>query len=159
AAVLAKLADVRNDGRRVGEVLDSYNPPHPGYRALKAKLAEARGRTGDAGRVRIAAGQTVKVGVEDPRVPFLRERLGVNEGDGNLFDKAVSEAVKKFQRGRDLPQTGLLNNTTVDSLNGVRRDRDTDIIIANMERWRWLPRDLGQAYVMVNIPDYTLRVM
>jgi L,D-transpeptidase YcbB len=155
AAVLAKLADATN----VGEALDSYNPQHPGYRALKAKLAEAHGRSGDAGRVRIAAGQTLKAGMEDPRVPFLRERLGVNEGDGNLFDKVLSEAVKKFQRGRDLPQTGTLNNATVDALNGQRRDRDTDIIIANMERWRWLPRDLGQAYVMVNIPDYTLRVM
>jgi len=30
-------------------------------------------------------------------------------------------------------------------------------IITNMERWRWLPRDLGKTYVMVNIPDYTLR--
>ena len=28
-----------------------------------------------------------------------------------------------------------------------------------MERWRWLPRDLGKAYVMVNIPDYTLKVV
>ena len=28
-----------------------------------------------------------------------------------------------------------------------------------MERWRWYPRDLGKAYVMVNIPDYTLRVI
>ena len=35
----------------------------------------------------------------------------------------------------------------------------TDAILANMERWRWLPRDLGAAYVMVNIPDYTLTVM
>ena len=34
-----------------------------------------------------------------------------------------------------------------------------EAIIANMERWRWLPRDLGPAYVMVNIPDYTLTVM
>ena len=34
-----------------------------------------------------------------------------------------------------------------------------DAILANMERWRWLPRDLGTAYVMVNIPDYTLTVM
>ena len=34
-----------------------------------------------------------------------------------------------------------------------------DVILANMERWRWLPRDLGTAYVMVNIPDYTLTVM
>ena len=33
-----------------------------------------------------------------------------------------------------------------------------DVILANMERWRWLPRDLGAAYVMVNIPDYTLTV-
>ena len=34
-----------------------------------------------------------------------------------------------------------------------------DAILANMERWRWLPRDLGIAYVMVNIPDYTLTVV
>ena len=34
-----------------------------------------------------------------------------------------------------------------------------DAILANMERWRWLPRDLGTAYVMVNIPDYTLTVI
>jgi murein L,D-transpeptidase YcbB/YkuD len=32
-------------------------------------------------------------------------------------------------------------------------------VTANMERWRWLPRDLGKTYVMVNIPDYTLKVM
>jgi murein L,D-transpeptidase YcbB/YkuD len=155
AAVLAKLADARD----IGEALDSYDPPHAGYKALKAKLAEARGRTGDAGRVRIAAGQTLKVGMEDPRVPFLRDRLGVNEGTGNVFDKALVEALKKFQHQRDLPQTGTLTNATVDALNGQRRDRDADIIVANMERWRWLPRDLGEAYVMVNIPDYTLKVM
>ena len=34
-----------------------------------------------------------------------------------------------------------------------------DIIIANMERWRWMPHDLGATYVMVNIPDYTLKVV
>ena len=32
-------------------------------------------------------------------------------------------------------------------------------IIANMERWRWMPHDFGDAYVMVNVPDYTLKVM
>ena len=34
-----------------------------------------------------------------------------------------------------------------------------DTIIANMERWRWMPRDLGNAHVVLNIPNYTLRVM
>ena len=58
-----------------------------------------------------------------------------------------------------MAQTGVLNNATIDAMNGVRRDHEANIIIANMERWRWLPRDLGQAYVMVNIPDYTLKVV
>jgi murein L,D-transpeptidase YcbB/YkuD len=34
-----------------------------------------------------------------------------------------------------------------------------DTIVANMERWRWMPHQLGAAYVMVNIPDYTLKVV
>ena len=34
-----------------------------------------------------------------------------------------------------------------------------DTIVANMERWRWMPHDLGGTYVMVNIPDYTLKVV
>ena len=34
-----------------------------------------------------------------------------------------------------------------------------DTITANMERWRWYPRDLGNAYSLVNLPDFTLRVM
>jgi L,D-transpeptidase YcbB len=44
-------------------------------------------------------------------------------------------------------------------MNGPKRGRDADVIIANMERWRWLPRDLGKSYVMVNIPDFTLKVV
>jgi L,D-transpeptidase YcbB len=155
-AVLGKLADAKN----VGEALDGFNPPHAGYKALKAKLAEIRGRTGEPGRARMAFGKTLKPGMEDPRVPLLRERLGIAGDDANTtYDKALSEAVKAFQRQRDLAPTGILNNTTVEAFNGPRRDRESDIIIANMERWRWLPRDLGRAYVMVNIPDYTLRVM
>ena len=39
------------------------------------------------------------------------------------------------------------------------RDNRVGAVIANMERWRWLPRDLGAAHVVVNIPDYSLRVM
>ncbi len=155
--VLAKLADAAAD---VAGVLDSFNPPHAGYRALKAKLAEVRSRTGEQPRARIDSGRTLKVGMEDPRVPLVREYLGVTaEGAGTVYDKALSEAVKAFQRQHDLPATGLLTSATVEALNGPRHDHDADIIIANMERWRWLPRDLGSAYVMVNIPDYTLRVM
>jgi L,D-transpeptidase YcbB len=67
--------------------------------------------------------------------------------------------VKKYQQQRGQQPTGVVTNALVDALNGPRRDHDADIIIANMERWRWLPRDLGKAYVMVNIPEYILRVV
>jgi murein L,D-transpeptidase YcbB/YkuD len=154
--VLGKMADAKN----VREALDSFNPPHEAYKALKAKLAEARGGRGGGGSNRISTGQSLKIGMNDPRVPMLRERFGVAGGDDNtIYDKALAEAVKKYQQQRGLQATGVFTNALVDALNGPRRDRDADVIIANMERWRWLPRDLGKAYVMVNIPEYVLRVM
>jgi murein L,D-transpeptidase YcbB/YkuD len=156
ADILTKIADAKN----VREALASYNPPHEGYKALKAKLAEARAKTTESGPARIAGGALLKVGMQDPRVPQLRTRLGVSGDAGNTtYDKTLAAAVKKFQRQRDLSDTGNLNTATVDALNGPRRDRDADIIIANMERWRWLPRDLGKAHVMLNVPDYTLKVV
>jgi len=163
--VLAKLANAKN----VGEALDSYNPPQPGYQALKAKLAEARNSKGEAGKPPIPNGQLLKYsknkkGVEvlmdDPRVPALRERLGLT-GDASdiTYDKKLADAVAKFQKERELKVTGQLNSSTLDAINGPRRERDADVIIANMERWRWMPRDLGKTYVMVNIPDYSLRIV
>jgi murein L,D-transpeptidase YcbB/YkuD len=159
ATVLINVAEAD----KVGEALDSYNPPQPGFKALKAKLAELRGhRAGDNENTgRIALGPTLKVGMQDPRVPAVRERLGAS-GDGETYDKALADAVKKFQRQHDMSPTGTLTNAVVERFNGggaVRHEPNADIIIANMERWRWLPRDLGKAYVMVNIPDYTLKVM
>ena len=42
--------------------------------------------------------------------------------------------------------------------NERSRKNDADTIIANMERWRWLPRDLGKTHVTVNVPDFMLGV-
>src|SRR5258707_14299936 len=124
-AVLGKLADAKD----TAATLDSFNPPHAGYEALKAKLAEARGRTGEPGGIRISSGKTLKPGMEDPRVPLLRERLGIApDSASTAYDKVLGEAVKTFQRRHDLAPTGVLNSATVDALNGPRRDRDADII-------------------------------
>jgi len=70
----------------------------------------------------------------------------------------VAEAVKRFQRGNDLPATGTLDSRTAKELNGPPHDRQIELVMINMERWRWLPRDMGPAYVVVNIPDYQLHV-
>jgi L,D-transpeptidase YcbB len=155
-AVLAKLAEASD----AAAVLDGFNPPHAGYKALKAKLAEIRNRAGETAHARIPSGKSLKIGMQDPRVPMVRERLAVpGDSADTTYDKTLSDAVKAFQQQHDIRTTGVLTETTVEAINGPRRDRDADVIIANMERWRWLPRDLGRAYVMVNIPDYTLKVM
>ena len=154
ASVLAAVADAKD----VDETLDSYEPHAPGYVALKAKLAEIRAGKSDGTKPGIPSGPALKVGDQDDRVPQLREKLGV-QGQGNTFDKALAEAVKKFQKTHDLKDTGILTPQTVDALNGPRPTHVTETILANLERWRWMPHDLGKTYVIVNLPDYTLRVI
>src|SRR5215475_11398102 len=161
AVVLTTLADASD----VAKALDDFSPPQEGYRRLKAKLAELRGVTGadEEKFVRIPEGPAVKPGGNDARIPLLRKRLDViGDEDSLRYDNDLVAAVKAFQKGKAINADGVLNANTVKLLNGgapPRRAESIDTIIINMERWRWLPRDLGKAYVMVNIPDYTLRVM
>ncbi len=162
--LLSRLAT----GQDAASVLDSYQPPQPAYRALRKKLAEVRGRKGDAGPEQVARGPVLAlvtdkkkqtILMQDERVPLLRERLGLAEVRGDMFyDKPLADAVARFQKEKGLAATGRLTQQTVDALNGRRPERDDAIIIANMERWRWIPRDLGKAHVVLNIPDFTLRV-
>ena len=159
--ILAKVAD----SKEVAKTLNSFNPQHKQYQALKAQLAKVRGiKTEAPAPVKISEGPTLKVGAKTPttdaRVPQLRERLGLPAKAGDTtYDKQLSEAVAKFQKDRSLNADGNLGNATVAALNGMKREKTADIIIANMERWRWLPRDLGKSHVILNIPDFTLRVI
>jgi murein L,D-transpeptidase YcbB/YkuD len=162
--VLGKVASVNN----VREALDGFNPQQPQYKALKAKLAEARGGS-DVTKPVIPQGPVLKYGkdkkgkevlMEDPRVPALRQWFGIKAPESNTtYDKTLADTIAKFQKEHNLPANGQLTAATLDALNGPKRERTVDIILANMERWRWMPRDLGKIHVMVNIPDYTLRVM
>ncbi len=154
-AAMAKASDVR-------QALDAYNPPHAAYKALKAKLAEARAMPVEAPAptVRIPEGPMMRPGMNDPRVPLVRTRLNV-AGDkaDTKYDDQVSEAVKSFQLSSGLEADGVLGPNTQRILNnGPRRVDVVSTILANMERWRWLPRDLGKAHVVLNIPNFTLKV-
>jgi L,D-transpeptidase YcbB len=159
AEVLARISDAAD----AGKALDELSPQHEPYRKLKAMLAEMRGKSGGA-RSEIPEWPVLthnrKNQMEDPRVPLLREKLRLTGDASDLrYDAKLADAVKKFQRANELPATGNLDSRTIRELNGPTRDRQIDTVIANMERWRWYPRDLGKAHVLVNEPDYTLRVM
>jgi murein L,D-transpeptidase YcbB/YkuD len=162
--VLGKLAIATN----VAEALDSFNPQQPGYKALKAKLAEVRNGA-DVSKPIIPSGPVLKysqnkkgkdVLMEDSRVPALRQWFGIKAAEGNTtYDKTLADTIAKFQKEHNLPASGQLTAATLEAINGPKRERTLDIIIANMERWRWVPRELGKIHVVVNIPDYTLRVV
>jgi len=169
--VLANVTSAKD----ASAALDSYNPPQKLYKELKKKLAELRGQ-GDGPVVTIAEGPALKyapargkkqaaVEMDDPRVPDLRSKLGITENaDSTKYDATVAKAVEKFQDSVELKPTGVLDDRTVKALNSPKRDKQIDTVVVNMERWRWLPRQLGaanvgNAYVILNIPDYTLKVM
>lgn len=168
--VLAKITTASD----ASAALDSYNPPQKLYKELKAKLAELRGQ-GNGPVIEIADGPALKytaaskkqaeIVVDDPRVPQLRAKLGIAENASDTrYDATVAEAVRKFQNSVEIKATGILDDRTVKALNTPKRDKQIDVVLVNMERWRWLPRDLGvpalgDAYVILNIPDYTLKVM
>ena len=158
ARALAALRDAAD----AGEALRGFNPPHRGYLLLRAKLAEMRRGADMADRGPIPAGPALKPGMKDARVPLVRARFGLDiaaHGDeGLVYDTRVASAVADYQRSHGLPASGVLTSRTVASLSGGHPRRLEDEIVANMERWRWLPRDLGARYVAVNIPDYSLDV-
>lgn len=156
-AVLAKVAYAPD----ANAALAAYNPTHAGYRALKAQLARVTGQT--PGVVAVPPGAQIRPGASDPRIPTLRTRLGVTgrPADDNAYDPALVDAVKAFQEASKIKPTGIVGPSTIAALNAGATPGGGSLksdVIANMERWRWLPRDLGESYVMVNIPEFLVRI-
>ena len=169
ADVLAKLATTDDAAKQ----LDSYNPPHAEFKALREKLAEIRSGKAAAAKleeekpapvVHIASGGILRLGSKDSRVIDLRKRLQIEEGDKEspVYDEAVVDAVKAFQTLADIDVDGNVGPNTLAALNGEKREArrppadPIDTIVVNMERWRWYRRDLGNPHVIVNIPDFRL---
>ena len=141
-------------------ILLDLHPRHGEFLALKAALANM---VDDGGvpeeMVEIPDGAVLKPGMTDARVPLLRQRLDVAGALDNLeYDDALVEAIKLFQESLGLDADGITGPATVAALNGGAATTRDDII-ANMERWRWLPEDLGDFHVMVNIPEFRLAIL
>jgi len=159
---LAKASDM-------AAALDAFEPQHAGYQALKAKLAEIRGgadKKDEPEAVRVPEGRLIRPGMDDERVVLLRKRLNLSEDAASTkYDEKVVAALEAFQKENNLHPDGIIGPSTLRKLNGDKvTDNVEETIIANLERWRWLPRKLGEeslgnAYVILNIPDFTLKVM
>ncbi|PWG80156.1 murein L,D-transpeptidase [Pararcticibacter amylolyticus] len=141
-----------------------FKPMHPEYANLKKALANYRKIKAEGGWPKIPAGASLKPGQSSPVVPLLKKRLAafiapdsLNKGQDNAFTPELSAALKKFQEENGLTATGTLNKPTVAFMNIPVDDRIRQVII-NMERWRWIPQSFEPNYLIVNIPEFRLRV-
>ena len=152
-----------NDSHDVAATLDGFNPQHPQFQELRKLLAAARQESGanEPALPKIGFGKLLEPGADDPRVPVLRTRLGLTGGSEDFYyDTETVDAVIAFQKKNKIGASGLLNKQTIRALNLVARPHtDAELIEINMERWRWMPRDLGTKHVFVDIPVYHLHIM
>lgn len=156
------LASVAAAGSSAGIVLQDFNPPLAGYRALRDKLAELRSKVAPQVWRAIPAGPVLRVGMRDPRVPLIRSRFGLGaEADGHqlIYDTQVAAAVAEFQKASGLRPSGTLTARTIEALSEQAPPGHLeDDLIANMEMWRWMPREVNADRIEVNIPDFTVSV-
>ncbi len=120
-------------------------------------IADYEGIVARGGWPHVNPSQKLKLGVNDPSVQALRKRLMITEdlprsaGISNSYDSYVEAAVKHFQARHGLPEDGVLGQFTVAAMN-IPADVRLNQLRTNLVRMQTLTGDLGQRYVMVNIP-------
>jgi murein L,D-transpeptidase YcbB/YkuD len=161
-ADLSTLLETALDSRKIARTLQRLAPTHEGYQRLREALAQERAFAETGAWPVLPKGPPLKRGDSGPNVTLLRERLhaegDLEEKDGDAFDDDLDAAVRRFQRRHGLEQTGIVDSGTYAELN-VTADARVNQIKLNMERWRWLPQDLGRRRIEVNIAAYELQVI
>ncbi len=146
-------------------VLRSLAPPQPGYERLRGALAGLRRIAAAGGWAPIGDGPALREGARDERVTRLRRRLQVTGDapltfatDDDLFDVDLADGVRSFQARHGLDADGVVGRRTLAELDTPVGDRITQLRV-NLERWRWLPEDLGRRHLRVNIAAFDLVAM
>ena len=84
--------------------------------------------------------------------------MGAKDSLSPIYDQKTVEALKRFQKRHGLAVDGIIGKGTIEALNYTKTQRRGQII-ANLERWKWFPRNMGQEYCIINIPDYKLTLI
>jgi len=148
-------------------------PPYPGYRRMIAVLARLRRVAAAGGWPAVPSGPALHPGEADERMPALRARLSAS-GDLDetanadepsnplvnplLYDPALEAAVRAFQARHGLGADGMVGTRTAAALS-VPVERRIEQLLVNLERWRWLPADLGERHLRVNIAGFELQAI
>jgi L,D-transpeptidase YcbB len=142
--------------------LAAVEPTHLGYRRLRDALALYRWVAAGGGWPDVPPGPPLGLGDRGPRVALLARRL---EASGDLpftmrdtvFDRRMVQAVGDYQSRLGIPRSGILGEASRAALNVPVETRIHQMEL-NLERWRWLPDQLGDQRVEINIPAYRLEL-
>jgi len=154
------------DANNLTQAVNALTPHAPQYVELQKALKKYRAIATKGGWPAIQLNARLKPGSRSPDIAALRARLAA-EGDfsearGNeqgeqagVYDEAVVDALKRFEERHRLKPDGLLDREAIAAMNVPVDERIKQIALA-MERWRWLPDQLPDRYLLVNVPDYRL---
>jgi murein L,D-transpeptidase YcbB/YkuD len=154
--------------------LVGLHPKHEQFQRLRGELVKRLGPVtppapiDEALLVKLPAnGATIKPGSLHGDIALLRKRMkqpAAFAGQETLYDEKLAAAVTAFQTEKGLKANGQINRRTRTALNREGESvsqpdnsRDTQRIVINMERWRWMPDELGASYVINNVPEYITR--
>ncbi len=158
------LAEALDRGR-LEDYLVGLGPRHDGYRALQQSLPQYRAIQRKGGWPLIAAGPKLQPADCGPRVEQLQQRLtasgdyrGRPKAGNHCYDADLTAAVSRFQRRHGLIADGVAGKRTLAALNVPVETRILQIQLS-LERWRWMPADMGSRYLLVNIPGFQMEVV
>jgi murein L,D-transpeptidase YcbB/YkuD len=134
--------------------LESLAPPQREYAELKAALSRYRAIAGEGGWPVLP--ESFPADPEGYDLDLLRRRLGLEDSPAADTGEIVA-ALERFQSRHGLAADGEVEPETRAALNVPASERVLEIE-ANMERWRWMPRAFETNYVIVNVPEETLRL-
>ena len=152
---------------QIKKALTDFRPNHSGYSELKTYLAHYRNIAKEVHEFPLLDGAHLQKGDKGASVESLRERLIIlgdlgdlyadNKDQADLFDETIEKAVQSYQKRHGLKQDGIVGPRTLEILNTPLQKRIRQIEL-NMERWRWIPRNIENRYLVVNIADFKLWV-
>ena len=160
--VLRILTDL-NKYRGPTQYLNVFEPKNPQYQALKQLLQHYRDLQAKGGWGTVEPGENLKPGMTEPRVAEVRKLLsGTGDyewrtpGDPDFYDEQLAIAVKRFQARHGLEPKGLIGKQTIIAMDVPVEERVRQIML-NMERWRWMPENLGDYHILVNLAAFELQ--
>lgn len=149
-ADLATALDDALASRKIARALRRLAPTDDGYQRLREALVRERILAHLGGWPSLPSG---------PVSPELLQKRLELEGDWNTGGgDSLSVGLRRFQQRHGLEPTGIVDSETRAELNVPAQTR-VDQLRLNLERWRWLPQDLGHRRIMVNIAAQELQVI